>query len=166
MFPKRWCLLHGLIFGMCEFLILTHWDVAWGCQPYTHAAFVLEGDVSVAGGNDTHQIWNQEVGSAFTMWALPFLTWYQSRSWVGVGWDVNQWRMAGKQICDGNSVVHPATSTGMWMSPPPTLGFMSIRGDLRDHESTASQALRVCLNEPLKRKMEFSIFTHYSGLGR
>ena len=31
MFPKRCCLLHELISRMCEFLILTHWDVAWGC---------------------------------------------------------------------------------------------------------------------------------------
>lgn len=61
------------------------------------------GGVSVAGGNDTHQMWNQEVGSVFTMWALPFLTCYQSRSQVGVGWDVSQWRTVQKQVCDRGS---------------------------------------------------------------
>lgn len=51
--------------------------------------------------------------------------------WGGAG--VN---MVGKQICDGDSLVHHAT--GIWTSPPPTLGFT---GDLMDHESTILQAL-------------------------
>lgn len=45
MFPKRWCLLHEIIFGETEFLILIYWVVAWGWQPYTCLTFVLERDI-------------------------------------------------------------------------------------------------------------------------
>lgn len=74
----------------------------------------------------------------------------QSRSWVGMGWGVSQWKMVGKQICDGDSPVHHATSTGVWTSPVPTLGFMSIRGDLVDTKAQPHR-LSGCISRSLWR---------------
>lgn len=117
MFPKRCCLLHELISRMCEFLILTHWDVAWGCQPYTHVAFVLEGVY----------LWQEGmilIKCETRKWALhslcgpcpsslaisqdPRSEW--DEMWVSGGQCRNRYAVG--------IVVQHATFAGMWMSPP------------------------------------------------
>lgn len=45
---------------------------------YSFDIFLSWLGVSVAGENETQQVWNQEEVSAFTVWALPFLTWYKA----------------------------------------------------------------------------------------